>query len=198
MSADLSPSAPLSVPESGLSTGQPQEGAQSASRWVWGVDPSTKLVAIACVGPDGEHVESREFLKDRWHGARLADIRRVTRSLVALLAERCPPLYVFVEQPAAFGHPPEPQLMYAVGVIQEAVFSALEFRFPHPVEVRTVPIGQWKKAALGNGAAKKPEIMRWAERRGHFGLLQDEADALGIAVAGQRLLEPEPEQLGLL
>jgi hypothetical protein len=176
-------------PESGH---RPQDGL-----WVWGVDVSTKRLAVGFSDGQELHVESVDFNRKLFHGLRLEDIFTRTRTFAAAWAKRYPPLYVFVEQPAAFGRPPEPQLMYAVGMVQGALTYALHYVHPHPVEVRTVPIGTWKSRALGNGAAKKPEIMDWAVKHGYRGLLQDEADAMGIALAGWRLLEPQPEQLQL-
>jgi len=56
------------------------------------------------------------------------------------------------------------------------------------VEAQRSP-ASWKAGALGrgHGRAKKPEILAWARAEcGYTGDLQDEADALGIAVDASR------------
>ena len=102
---------------------------------------------------------------------------------------------VFIERP--FGRFQKQALDQASGVLQVAVLNGLAEQFPHPVSCFELSTGTWKKAALGNGAAKKHEVGKWARNRvWHVKelpppsqLTQDEADALAIAYAGARLLE---------
>lgn len=106
---------------------------------------------------------------------------------------------VFIERPR--GRWPNQHLDYATGVIQVAVLHGLSEHYPHPVSLFEVSTGEWKRRALGNGAAKKDEVFIWAncqldpakalERamEGPASITQDEADALAIARAGSCALE---------
>ena len=162
-------------------------GGSSAPEYCWGVDPSTKRVAIAAAGsrPTVRTIEVPSTLRT---GARLDWILGATYGLARELAEQCPPLYVWIEQPAAFGRQPEPELYYAVGVVQAAIYSALRDIWPHPVEVRTIPIGTWKKNSVGKGNATKEDVLWWSIDHGYTGTSEDEADAWAIAHAGRVLL----------
>ena len=93
---------------------------------------------------------------------------------------------VFIERP--FGRFAKQALDQACGVLQVAVLHGLDEQFPHPVSCFEVSTGTWKKHALGNGAAKKPDVLRWACDHVESKLTQDEADALAIACAGSLLL----------
>lgn len=176
----------------------------------WGIDPSTARVAVAgvyrepCDGLELERwVRTQPFaLHDGV--ARLAEIYARTHGFVAGLAERerrhnLPlPGLVLVEQPS--GRVENPQLVYAVGVIQAAVYAALRDVFGRPVRVETCTSSWWKKRACGNGAIYKPTRKRlgrtpvfedyrvavWARENGYAGSSWDEADAFGIAEAGRR------------
>lgn len=99
---------------------------------------------------------------------------------------------VFIERP--FGRFAKQALDQACGVLQVAVLHALRERFPHPVSCFELPVGTWKREAVGNGAAKKHDVMEWAEAiippgDPTYPLTQDEADALGVAAAGAHLLK---------
>lgn len=168
-----------------------ERGGLTLSAYVWGVDPSTVRVSIAtAVSGAWVSVQTKQFTKCAPRtGERLKTIGWETADLAGDLAVQCPPCAVFVEQPFAAGRGVEPELYYAVGVIQ-AVLA--EF-----APVQTIPVPTWKKQAVGYGAAKKPDVLRWAQRKGYEGESQDEADAIGIAVAGVKLMEPAHEQLGL-
>lgn len=164
----------------------------------WGVDPSTKRVAIACVTSDTKRVASCSF-PDLTGGARLAAIWNGTREFVISLLERGWPApgLVWVEQPS--GKTTNPQLSYAVGVIQAAVCDATAC----PLE--TIESSSWKKTACGRGNIYKPTrkqlgrtpafadygVAVWAQSNGYRGNSWDEADALGIAVAAQRTVALE-------
>lgn len=209
MSGLLTPSGPEPGLDLPLSTAGPQDGSDGL--WIWGVDGSTKRVAVGFAREEVV-VESVEFRAGLFEGARLAEIRRTTRTFAAAWARLFPPHIAFVEQPS--GRSASPQLVYAIGVIQEALYDALEFVHQHPVEVRTIPSSRWKEIATGSGWSPKPKTLRWARNaHGYEGTClclelgeknckrgtpaHDEADAIGIAVAGRRLLEPKPEQLEL-
>jgi len=90
----------------------------------------------------------------------------------------------------ASGRFPNPHLVSAYGVIQAALYGALSDTYKHPVSVVPITSGSWKKAAVGAGAAGKPEVLEWAQANGYEGNHQDSADAWAIARAGRVLLSP--------
>ena len=152
----------------------------------YGIDPSTKRIAIACVTSDTKRVASHPF-PSLEGGARLKAIWDETRLFVQSLSERGWPAagLAWVEQPS--GKTPNPALSYAVGVIQAALCDALACR------VETIESSSWKKVATGRGNVYKPKrrgevygVLAWAQANGYRGTSWDEADALGIAVAAQR------------
>ena len=158
----------------------------------WGCDPSTKRVSVAAVTSDTTRVATCSF-PALDGGARLAAIWNGTREFAVSLLERGWPApgLVWVEQPS--GKTTNPQLSYAVGVIQAALCDALGC----PLE--TIESASWKKRAVGRGNIFKPKSVRepygvltWAQSNGYRGSSWDEADALGIAVAAQRTVALEP------
>lgn len=168
----------------------------------WGVDPSTLRVALAGVQPvpDGLERWVRTVSFASLDGpARLAHIYRETHDLVFGLAERAgetgwptPPGIVFVEQPS--GKQQNPELVYAVGVIQAAIYDALYSGLGRPVRIETCTSSWWKKRACGRGDIYKPKrgdrtpygVLVWAQSNGYDGSSWDEADAFGIAEAARR------------
>ena len=68
-------------------------------------------------------------------------------------------------------------LVAAAGVVIEALYTQL--RCP----VLELGIQKWKKEVIGNGNASKDAITAHAARLGNLGPVQDEADALCLAVA---------------
>lgn len=69
--------------------------------------------------------------------------------------------------------------------------------------VRGIQVNTWRKNALGEGfgRADKNTVLAWARRFGYGGSSHDEADAIGVAVAGLQQLRaeaaPEHEQMTL-
>lgn len=186
------------VPESGLSLGQPEVAAGGAGDglYVWGIDGKSSKVAIGWDGPE-RGATSKVFKGKLHHGERLAAIYLEARFEASVLARVRPPVHVFYEEVVLYSQRPAPILYEACGVIAAAVFEALRCVHRFPVPVVPIPTADWKKRAVGNGAAKKHAVMAWAQRDGYAGADQDEADAWCIAVAGQKLLEPAPVQLPL-
>jgi hypothetical protein len=192
--------------------GAPEKRSQHPGLFCWGVDGSTKRLAVGFASDTRVEARHVDFTPDLWHGARLEDIWTTTRTWVAAWAEQFPPVYVFVEQPS--GKSVSPQLSYAIGTIMAATYSALRFVFDFPVEVRTVPSSTWKREATGRGWSPKPATLRWARNEHGFdgtcacldtvadkckrdNPAHDLADAIGVAVAGRRLTAPKPSQLAL-
>jgi hypothetical protein len=121
-------------------------------------------------------------------GERLAAIHRLTRLLARDLCETVGyPGVVVVEQPS--GKTPNPQLVYACGVIQAALVEACA-----PVHLETVASSRWKAIACGKGNIYKPRsradgeygVLTWARTCGYAGGSWDEADAWGIADYARR------------
>lgn len=162
----------------------------------WGVDASTRRVAVAAVDADGTRrgeVVSVEQGPSRSGGRsvrRLAAIYEATRELCSELRRgHAPPGVVVVEQAAGFGKRPNPELAYAVGAVMAALVGAL----PH-THVETVPSATWKLAVCGFGGIKKPKptereeyaVLVWARGVGYEGGSWDLADAYAIAEYGRR------------
>jgi Holliday junction resolvasome RuvABC endonuclease subunit len=154
------------------------------SGYVWGIDVAISRLAFACAEEHGEAVavETLTTRNDATEGERLGLLDRQVRLFARLLAARYQPAVVWVEQPS--GRHRALQLAYVTGVVQAACFEAL--RCP----VWTIPSSAWKKRALGDGRgnATKPQVAEWATSQGFAFDSQDEADAIGIAVAGRRVL----------
>lgn len=169
------------------------------SAW-WGADPAVGRLSVAVATAEGPRAALTASFGDLRSGARLAHIWRETGLFVAgLVRDGWPvPGLVWVEQPS--GQRTVPELLYAVGVIQGAIYDALQLVTGHGVLVETVPSSSWKKAACGSGAIRKPTrkalgravrfedygVARWAAANGYRGSSWDEADALGIADAARR------------
>lgn len=150
---------------------------------VLGVDPATTRVALA---DDEGHACSVDIPKGE--GAkRMASIHAATQRLVGefVAPDDCPDI-VFIESPAGHVHP---SLWQAFGVIGAAIWLALSEVENFPVSVLAIGPTEWKRVLLDDGSASKLDIMDWARARGYAGKVQDEADALGIARAGLRLLK---------
>ena len=151
-----------------------------------GVDPATTRIAVAdetgrCAYVDVPRGED---------GARrMAKIHSATQKIVhEFIGDDCPEV-CFVESPAGHVHP---SLWQAFGVIGAAVWVTLSTVELFPVSVLAIGPTEWKRVLLDNGAASKAQIMEWARAEGYEGRVQDEADALGIARAGLRLLKSRP------
>lgn len=165
---------------------------------VWGLDPSTLRLSAGTVvpwDPDGEG--NRLFWRTCSYSTSGTMEKRLALALGSLLRfftqlrdEYGRPAAIYLEEP--FGGSdkpgkggriikPHPHAFYFVAVVRCAlghVFAEV------PVEMIGPP--SWKKLALGtgHGFADKAEIMRWARSLGYDGMLEDEADAIGIATAG--------------
>lgn len=172
--------------------------ALGSAEYVWGVDPSTKRVAIGAADRERVHeVTLCEFDRKLKSAPRMADIYARTHGAALRFARRFPPIYVWVEQPMAFGRPVEPQLMYAVGVIQLALFVALRDLYPHPVTVEPIQIAEWRKLAFGEGKGnvKKARYLDLMRPLGYEGDDLDECAAWGIARGGSLLVWPTQQSL---
>ena len=168
----------------------------------WGIDGSTRRVAIAWSRADGElGVESAEFAP--FEGPhRLNDIYVATRQAVARRRTSGPlPGIVWLERGIANSRGANPDLIYALGVIQAAVWAGLGVATAYNARFELTQSTSWKKVACGRGDIYKPTrkalgrrpefedygVAVWArDELGYEGSSWDEVDALGMVVAGRR------------
>lgn len=148
----------------------------------WGVDPSTKRVAIAA-SHDGQGivVETRSFNPDLRRGQRVIEILRETRDHAQEMAEHWPPDRIYVEQPVVYGDRLEVELYFATGAVLAGLTSATG------LDCEIVPPSSWKKLTTGRGNIKKHELPAAARALGYEGSRPDEADAWLIAIAGYKI-----------
>jgi Holliday junction resolvasome RuvABC endonuclease subunit len=155
------------------------------AQYVWGVDVAISRVAFALAELDGDGLAVRTLVtrSDATEGERLGLLDRQLRVYVRQLHDAFPAAVVWVEQPS--GRHRALQLTYCTGVIQAALFEALR------VPVWTIPSSAWKVRALGagRGNATKQQVAAWVDSLGYEPGSQDEADAIGIAVAGRAMLQ---------
>lgn len=155
---------------------------------VLGIDPSAVAPAFA-LWPS---CETWQFDAPGRGAERLYAIRNQARdSLLDRPYELADLEAVFIERPT--GRWPSLPLVNAAGVLQVAVLDALNVFFPHRPTVFELGVSEWKKWCGLPGNCGKPEVMEWARAQNgaRDNLTQDEADALGIACAGARMLEQE-------
>ena len=152
------------------------------SAYVWGVDPSLAIQAVAFADVDSPSVDVRTLITrtTEREGARLGLLDRQLRIAARQWAGEFPPEVVWVEQPS--GRFTNLQLVYACGVIQAALFETLA------VPVWSIPSGAWKRRTVGVGNATKPQVRAWVDGLGVAVDSQDEADAVAIACAGRAML----------
>lgn len=151
--------------------------------YVWGVDPALAHLAFAFaeIGSEQITVDTLLTQTDAREGERLGLLDRQVRIYARQHHREFPPACVWIEQ--ASGRFPSPQLTYAIGVIQAALFETL--RCP----VWTIPSGTWKKRSVGVGNASKQQVAAWVEGLRIDAKDQDESDAIAIAYAGRRMFE---------
>jgi Holliday junction resolvasome RuvABC endonuclease subunit len=150
--------------------------------YVWGVDVAVQHLAFAFAPVDNGPIVTETLTAgtDAREGQRLGLLDRQVRIYAQQVAVSFPPQCVWVEQPT--GRFPKPQLMYAAGVVQAALFEALA------CPVWTIPVATWKQRTVGKGNATKSDVFAWATGRLPAIESQDEADAYCIAAAGRAML----------
>jgi Holliday junction resolvasome RuvABC endonuclease subunit len=159
-------------------------GSLSLPAPVWGVDPSTKRISVACVHRGLEWTETLSLPRVKDPLRRWGWFYHELTEWLPKLWVRSAPSHVFVEEPfAPTDRRQQPTSYYLMGVL----WAALAASVPAGVQFREVGPGTWKKNAMGegHGAAKPPEYMAWArEVAGYAGVIEDEAAAIGVATAG--------------
>lgn len=146
----------------------------SSGVFVWGIDVSTKAVDL-CVRRLGADAEWDTATltgspdRPRAFAYALREIDVMVKSWAALR----PPTVVVVEDPyVKFG-----DQSYMIGVLA-LTLGLVHARTRAPVHA--VASATWK-ATCGDGGAKKPQVMAWAQDLGYEGDRQDLADATCIA-----------------
>lgn len=164
-----------------------------------GVDVSTKRLALA---DSHGYTDSLMLMTSPDRAANLADAHHRSGIFARQFLDGRKVHAVFIETPGGkFLHP---YLMQTVGAVTAGIWWGLRGVDRHPVTCFAVPVATWKKRSVGKGNAGKPEILAWAQERGYEGQCSgclargkacrkpseahDEADALGIALAGLDLL----------
>lgn len=158
---------------------------------VWGIDPSTVRMSVGILLPDGTARAETLSLPSGTDTHRFSRAYEELYPFLSGLARVRPPRAVSVEQPFAKGRNVPPVSQQMVGVLMAAVGAVLPAT---PIDLISPP--SWKARALGkgHGMAKPPEYLAWAQQElGYAGSLEDEAAALGIAVA--RAVVPLPRIL---
>lgn len=169
----------------------------ATGQFAWGVDISTKRVAIAAWNGQQAAWTVVEIPPDRRGGGMIPPdagwvATKVTAAAIRF-ARSYPPLIAWVEQPS--GRFPNPRLLYVAGATIGALQEGLRVLYRAPVMVAVIAPSRWRVAALGagNGHASKQTVLAWARERGLDADDYDRADALGVAVAGTELTLLEDE-----
>lgn len=155
----------------------------------WGVDSSTKRVAIGGVTCEGERFGSIVSIEQLEGAARLAKIYSATVTLAEYLLLVAQPGVIVVEAAAGFGKRPNPELAYAVGAVLAGIGAACP-----GVCVQMVIGSKWKLEVCGFGGIKKPKptdkeeyaVLQWAQDHGYDGTSWDCADSWAIAEFARR------------
>lgn len=150
--------------------------------YVWAVDVAVSRLAFAFAPLEAGPISVETLMLDgeAREGQRLGWMDRRVRLYAHKAAVSYPPSCCWVEQPT--GRFPKPQLMYAAGVVQAALFEALG------VPVWTIPVATWKKRTVGAGNATKAQVATWVAAQGATVDGQDEADAYAIGAAGRAMV----------
>jgi hypothetical protein len=162
--------------------------APGRSAW-WGVDSSTKRVAVGVVDAAGARFGDIVSLPAVEGAERLARIHSATVTICEILGRIAEPGVIVVEAAAGFGKRPNPELAYAVGAVLAGIGAACP-----DVCVQMVIGSKWKLEVCGFGGIKKPKptakeeyaVLRWAREQGYTGSSWDEADAWAIADFARR------------
>lgn len=168
----------------------------------WGADIGFRRVSLA--GVDAERSMLHVATRATGSSIELSDpetmhaLQLVTLSAAEeLMAELGKPELIYVEQPTVQKKHSNEKVHYGYALVTAALVSM------QLAPVDGIKVNTWKMRALGKGfgLADKATVLTWAARFGYDGDSEDEADALGIAVAGlqqlKALAEPSHTQMTL-
>lgn len=159
--------------------------------WAWGVDSSSTVAGLAVINiwTGGFQTQTLRFRRRKeWDEAeKAACVFYEWRRFADAMRQHFPPATICMERPT--GRHPEPMVNMAAGV----TLVALNERGPVPW---LIPVGSWKKQAVGHGNASKQQVIAWAIRHGAPpSISEHEADALGIAQAARLAFDKNPPSL---
>jgi Holliday junction resolvasome RuvABC endonuclease subunit len=167
---------------------------------VWGIDPSTRRVALAAITEDGFDTYSLELGSSTVDARKLHTARSAMIPWLTSIARKQSPGWVFCEQPFARVQSQVPIPSYLMlGIVMEAVYAVTG------CPVNLIPPASWKAKAGMGGFATKGQILSWAREQGFTGSCprcppdgkckgspaHDLADALGVARAGWALVNEQ-------
>lgn len=141
-----------------------------------GCDPSTKRCALA---DTTGRVGSILLYSKEENGRRLALSYTQIKTFALQFCGPNGPDYIVVERPS--GEHRNPPLVEMCGVTRAALFAAWQ------APVFLMAPSQWKKAIIGNGNASKDAYCEWAKDQGYTFSNDDEAAAICIALAADKL-----------
>lgn len=150
---------------------------------VWGIDPSSKRLAVAVVEGDGSFAATNVRLAENPNReARFADAHAAQ---VDYLKQLPTPALVFIEEPFV----PRDRRQVPTHLLMYGVTLAALGEVLMGVPVTELTASQWKAQAMGkgNGFAKPAQYLEWAQSIGYEGRVEDEAAALGVAIGGAHL-----------
>jgi hypothetical protein len=173
---------------------------------IWGCDGSTLRLAIAALwrqegGSVVREVHTVSFAPSdgpQRLSTIYADTMLCARRAAHDMGPGEYPGLIVVEQPS--GKTPNLNLVYAIGVIQAALYDGVYDVTGVPPRMETISSASWKKRACGRGNLYKPQrekggppvkqtdyaVFRWAVENGWNPRSWDEADAAGICEAAWR------------
>lgn len=148
-----------------------------------GVDVGLRRLSVAGVDDRGRFAVHTRTSSHKNYMYNLWDLRKFTDELAWLVINELGyfPSCIVVEQPS--GKFRNLKLNYAAGVVIETL---CEHWGPYLVEL---PPATWKKHAIGKGNANKADHMEKAQELGYTGDIEDEADAVCIALAAREITD---------
>jgi hypothetical protein len=150
---------------------------------LWGIDASSKRIALAMLVP-GPRLRwaTLSLPQPRSQLLRFGGAYEEQLAFFAMHRDMHGASVVYIEEPFMPRDRREvPTHLLAYGVTLAALGQVLGNR-----PLVEVGPSRWKAKAMGagHGHAEKPDILRWAQSVGYTGQLEDEADAIGVCVAG--------------
>lgn len=168
----------------------------------WGADIGYRRVSLAAV--DGEastfavasqSVPGPDQL-DEAHTMHALQLHTAMAATRLLEDEGMAPDLIYVERPMTVKKRSNEKMHYSYALVCAQLVTL-------GVPVIGIQVNSWKLRALGEGFGRANDgtVLAWAHRFGYGGVSQDEADAIGVAVAALQQLraeaEPDHEQMTL-
>lgn len=150
--------------------------------WVWGVDPSSTSLALACRRPGRTTWATKPITKTKTIESRIGYCYDSGYQLAHEMYQNFPPICIGIETPPA--HLRATRLTLAIGAIVAGLSNGIHQSQPDPPFIHLVNVATWKKLVLGNGHADKDDSVRYASVVRNYDAQDDNiADAICIADA---------------